>query len=377
MISLAIWLCLWLSFFVFAPPPPSSLNIDQRRSLENLTHITSHLLNTNSAMLIKRRKTKLNRTSTAINHHNFDINSYRSSWKFVDKNTVRIRFRLYESLLSSIKSTHFLVRHTHTGNIRTYNEPHEIMNSTLTLYLHHLKHGRHTVCLLLYASKLITNPKHIFCQDIIFNFHKYGHHDIDSEEYKNTFFFLLTQYAIVCGLLLILQLVHAARKRRFLGTVYAKANALRHTMMDYHHRGHDHKSTPDLTNRTHALEYLIYNLNRKALYDFDQMYIPTINEDDVNLIIDSPISTHQRTIYKKYLKLPNRTTRTTTNDSYELGEDNHFDTRSFEDQSLSYKSVSHILEANKPWITRLTDNGSVVQSLLSSESLQNNRVHHL
>ncbi len=348
MISLALWFCLWSSSFVLAPP---LLNSTHRRYLDNITPITS-----NSS--IKQRK-------TINNHPQFDINSYRSSWKFVDKNTIRVRFHLHESLLFSIVSTRFLVHHIHTGLIQIYNEPHEIINSTLTLYLHKIKHGRHTVCLLIYRSKLMKTPKHIFCQDIIFNFHKYGHHDMDSDEYRNTFFFLLTQYAIVLGILCILQLVHATRKRRFLRTMCDKANSLRNLMMEYHQRSQENKSTTDLNRRTPALEHLIHSLDLKnALYNFDQMYMYTTNEED-----DLPISDHRRIRYEKHsttsLLGHHPSISTITN------EDLDFDTQSYEEQSIRLKSS---LETNKPWMTRLTDNGSIKHAILSTAPLQNTRI---
>ena len=68
-------------------------------------------------------------------------------------------------------------------------------------------------------------------------------------------------------MLCTLQLTHVIRKRRLLRTVYDKANALRNYMMEHHLHGN--KPSPDLNNRTHALEYLIYNLNRNSLYNFD------------------------------------------------------------------------------------------------------------
>ncbi|CAF0784539.1 unnamed protein product [Rotaria sordida] len=379
MISLTIWVFLWSCFFVLAPP---SLNIHYSRSLENLTLKTSNLINNNSEILMKQQKMAMNRTKNTINYHYFDINSYRSSWTFVDKNTIRVRFRLYELLLYSIVSTRFLVRHARTNHIRTYDEQNKIINSTLTLYLHNLKHGRHTVCLLLYTSKLMRNPKHIFCQDIIFNFHKYGHHDIDSEEYRNTFFFLLTQYAIVLGILCILQLVHAARKRRFLRTVYDKANALVNFMTE-------NRSTTDTNNQPHSLEYLIYKLNPHVLYNFDKMYMQPTNENNVNTINDSSITDRRIIGNQKHLKLPNRLNEhskmplldhsrsaampTTRNVHFNLNDDdsdeNDLGVSSHEEQSISFRSVSHILERNKPWMTRLTDDGTIKHSILTSKPL--------
>ncbi|CAF2391759.1 unnamed protein product [Rotaria sp. Silwood2] len=385
MISLTLWLFLWSCFFVLAP---SSLNINHSRSLVNLTLKTPNLFNNNSEIFMKQRKMKINRTKSAINYPYFDINSYRSSWIFVDKRTLRVRFRLYESLLHSIVSTHFLVRHTRTNQVRIYDEQNEIINSTLTLYLHNIKHGRHTVCLLLYTSKLMKNPKHIFCQDIIFNFHKYGHQDIDSDEYGNTFFFLLTQYAIVLGILCILQLVHAARKRRFLKTVYDKANALLNFMTENHHHLQENKSTIDLNNQTHSLEYLIYNLNRHALYNLDELQMQPTNENNVKIINNSSITDQRRKGNQKHLKLPNRlnehviipllehrrrTIATTINNNFHLNDEdfyeNYLDIPSNEEQSTSFQSLSHILEANKPWMTRLTDNGNMEHSILTSKPL--------
>jgi len=393
MISLIIWFYLWSNFFVLAPP---LLNIKHNLSLENLNFMNSHLSNTSSKILIKQRKTKPNRTTTEINLHQFDVNSYRSSWKFVDKHTIRVRFRLHESLLHSIISTRFVVRHQHSGHIETYDKPHEIINSTLTLYLHNLKHGRHIVCLLLYRSKLMLNPKYVFCQDIIFNFQKYGHHDTDADEHGNTFVFLLTQYSIVLGILCILQLIHTVRKRRFLRAVYDKANALRNLMTEHHHHSQENKSTIHLNPQTHALEYLIYNLNRNAIYNLDQIYMQKPNEDNVNLINSSlrPVA-HHRTGYEKHLKIPNRLSKhsitpllgrhrslvTTNNNSLDLDEDifdeSDYDTGSYEERSVSFKSLSHILEENKPWMTRFTDNGSIQHSILSSAPLQNTRINSL
>lgn len=370
MILLITWFCLLSNYFVIAPP---MLMINHHQPVENATHVNSHLSNTNSKLLINRRD-------------RFDINSYRSSWKFIDKHTVRVRFRLYESLLNTIVATRFLVRHLHSGNVRTFDEPHEIINSTITVYLHNMKHGRHIVCLLLYRSKLMLNPRHIFCQDIIFNFQRYGHHDMDVDEAVNTFVFLLTQYSIVVGILCLLQLIHAARKRRFLKTVYDKASALRNLMTENHTR----KSTTDLNQQTHALEYLIYNLNRNALYNIDQMYLQSRNDDETDIL---PKSIHQEKEYDRYLKIPKHLRKhsiipllnrrrsliaATKNfdDDEEIFDESDFDTRSYEEQSPSYKSVSHILEENKPWMAKLTDNGNIKHSILSSEP-QLDRLHRL
>ncbi|CAF1436869.1 unnamed protein product [Adineta steineri] len=306
--------------------------------------------------------------------HQFDINLYRSTWKFIDKHTIRVRFHLHESLLSSTTSTRFIVRHTNTDHIETFDKPHEIINSTLSLYLHNIKHGRHTVCLLIYTSKLMRNPKHVFCQDIIFNFHKYGHHDIDSDDHGNTFFFLLTQYAIVCGILCILQLVHTIRKRRFMKTVYHKANTLRNLMTEYHHRLQETKPTTETTtntNEAHALDSLIYNLNRNALRDFDQACMQKQDEDEHydNLISYSSSSDHQRSGSEKYSKLSSNVqyrSVPTINDHVDFNESD------CDDKSASFKSVSHILEANKPWMTKLSDNNTVEHFILSSVPLQIN-----
>ncbi|UJR35726.1 hypothetical protein I4U23_028476 [Adineta vaga] len=387
MISLTIWFCLWSSFVVVAPP---TLHINQTYSLEKITNLSNH----STKILIRQQKLNTNQTMTTLmNLHLFDITTYRSSWKFVDKNTIRVRFRLHEVLLSTVTVTRFLVRHIHSGHIQIYEKPHELINSTFTLYLHSIKHGRHTVCLLLHTLKFVKTPKYTFCQDIIFNFQKYGHHDIDSDEYGNTFVFLLTQYSIVIGILCLLQLVHAGRKRRFLKTVYNKANALRNVMMEYHRRLPDTKLSTDTENtRTNALECLIYNLNRNALYNFDQIYMPTMTEeDDENTINDSlPSINHPRTRYEKHLTLPNRfdghsrsslhrrsVINTTKNVDFdnENSDESDSDTRSYAQQSTSLKSLSHILEANKPWTARLTDDGRIKHSVLplqESTRLQTN-----
>lgn len=311
---------------------------------------------------------------TIIDNH-FDIKSYRSSWKFIDKNTIRVRFRLYESLLESIVVTRFLVRHLRTNFIQTFDKPHENINSTLTLYLQHMNQGRHIVCLLLYRSKLMLRPKYVFCQDIVYNFQKYGHQDMDFDEYRNTFVFLLTQYSIVLGILCILQLVYSARKRRLLRLVYHKANALRSLMSEHYRRTHIHRSSTDINSPSHALEYLIYNLNRNALCNIDQMYRDTTN------VCDDSSNNSPRPEYNKYLKIPRRLSRTSItpyfrhrrlsvaiDPSDEIFDENDFDTRSCEDQSASYKSVSHILEENKPWITKLTDSGTIQHIIASSSS---------
>ena len=381
MISLTIYICLWLNFFVLAPP---SMDVNQRSSLENFTLITSYISNANfHHHHHQQQQTKNNRTITDINQQQFDISSYRSSWKFVDKNTIRVRFRLYESLLQSIKAQRFFVRHLQSNKIETYDEQNEIINSTLTLYLHDLKHGRHIVCLLLYRFKRMISPRYVFCQDIVFNFHKYGNHDIDSDDHGNTFVFLLTQYSIVLGFLCILQLVHAGRKRRFLRTVYEKANALRNLMSEYHHRSQETKSTRDINPQTHALEYLIYNLNRNVLDKSGQIYRGQTNIEEE----DSPLSNRQKSEYEKYLQIPRRLSRRSIapllehdrllakiDSDEEIFDESDFETQSYEEQSLSYKSVSHILEESKPWMVKLTDSGSIQHAILSSDSA---RVHHL
>ena len=375
------WLlcCLSTNLIVFAPPAPK---FHRTRSLENLSRTASlSLLRIRHSTIAQPvNQTLPTPTDAHYPHHDghFDINAYRSSWKFIDKTTLRVRFRLHESLVRSIQSSRFLVRHIQTGHVRTYDEPHEIINATFTLYLHDIKHGRHTVCLLLDTSKPLSNPKHIFCQDIVFNFHKYGHHDLDADDYRNTFIFLLTQYAIVSGILFILQLVHAARKRRLVETLYDKANALRHTRNEHHHRpGHDSKSASlEKVNRTGALNYLIYNLNRSQLY--------TTDDNEMHLINDPSEVNHGKVVYEKQLRLPNRYTNASapllasqqsmeTNENLDFDpdtlhiayfDDSDFDTRSYEEQSLSFKSVSHILEASKPWLAKIADDGSVKHSLL-------------
>lgn len=351
--------------------------------------LTSH-----SNMASRPPAMTMNRTQSIINHPQFDLNSYRSSWKFVDKNTIRVRFRLLEHFLRGVHSIRFVTRHIHTGYTRTYDQAHESINSTFTLYLHNLKHGRHTVCLLLYSSKSMRNPRHIFCLDVVYNFHKYRHHDVDSDDHKDTVFFLLTQYAIVCGILCILQIVHTTRKRRILRALYDKANALRHATTERHHRPQEPKCPADLAHRTHAIDYLIYNLDRNALYNFDQVYMHAPNVENASVSTDSPDIAPKKRAQKTYLKLPSRTIEKTTPlidsrrpmakhfDTIESDDEittvpffneSDCDTRSHEDHSISFKSLSHILEGSKPWMTRLADDGSVKHSLLSST----NRVQNL
>ncbi|CAF3790465.1 unnamed protein product [Rotaria socialis] len=386
MISLTIWLLLWSIFVVLAPP---SLNIHSSRSHRNLTLLSSNLSIDNSVILMKQHKMKTDRNRTQINSHYFNAESYRSSWTFVDKNTIRVHFQLSESLLESIVSTRFLVRHTRTNQIRTFDEHSEIINSTLTLYLHNIKHGRHTVCLLLYTSKFMENPNHIFCQDVIFNFQKYGHHDIDSDEYGNTFVFLLTQYGIVVGMLCILQLVHAARKRRFLRRVYEKVSAIRNYMLENHHRLTENKPTTDLTTQSSTLESLIYNLSRSALYNYDELHMQPTMENNANIINQSPVTNRHRTGNNKNLKLPyileehsikpsfeqQRSMAPTVNINDDLDfdddmlDENEFDTSAYEEQLLSFQSVSHILEENKPWVTKIADDGTIQHSILNSKSV--------
>ena len=112
------------------------------------------------------------------------------------------------------------------------------------------------------------------------------------------------------------------------------------------------------------------------------MYMQTINEED-----DLPISNHQKT---KHLELPNRLNEhsttallrhrrpiptTTINDNDLDLNEKDFDTKSYEEQqSTSLKSVSHILEANKPWMTKLTDHGGIKHVILSSAPLQDTRM---
>ncbi|CAF2102561.1 unnamed protein product [Rotaria magnacalcarata] len=384
MISLTIWLLLWSTFFVLAPP---LLNTHNSRSHGNLTLISSNLLTNNSVILMKQHKTKTNRNGTQINSHYFNVEAYRSSWTFVDKNTIRVYFRLSESLLESIVSTSFLVRHTRTDQIRTFDGQSEIINSTLTVYLHNIRHGRHTVCLLLYTSKFMENPNHIFCQDVIFNFQKYGHHDINSDEYGNTFVFLLTQYGIVIGMLCILQLIHAARKRCFLRRVYEKVNTIRNYMLENHHRLTETKPTTDLTTQSSTLEYLIYNLSRSALYNYDELHTQPTMENNTNIINQSSVTNRHRTENNKNFKSPyileehsikpsfeqqrSKAPIVNINDDLDFNDDmfdeNEFDTSAYEEQLRSFQSVSHILEENKPWIARIADDGTIQHSILNSK----------
>ena len=384
MILLPMLLCLSLNRVVLAPP---SLYINHKQSPESVTLFTPLLLNLDSSVAPRPPTTTTNGTKTAITPPPFDLNAYGTSWKFVDKNTIRVRFRLLERFLRGVHSVRFVTRHIHTGLMRTYDQPHERINSTFTLYLHNLKHGRHTVCLLLYSSKSMSNPRHIFCLDVIYNFHKYRHHDAESDDHKDTFFFLLTQYAIVCGIICILQIVHAARKRQALGALYEKANALRQAIMEHHQRPQGPKGPADLARPTHALDFLIYNLDRNALCNFDRAYTQTPTVESTSITTDSPEVTLKQRTKKNYLKPPSRSIENSTpllnarrpatkNEENTESEDeiatvpifdeSDFDTRSYEDQAISYKSVSHILEDSKPWMTRLTDNGSVKHSLLSS-----------
>ena len=385
LIFVRIFFCLCLNLVVLAPP---SLYINYNRSQENVAMFTPPPLTSHSNMASRPPPAAtMNRTQAAINHPPFDLTSYRSSWKFVDKNTIRVRFRLLEHFLRGIHSIRFVTRHIHTGYTRTYDQAHETINSTFTVYLHNLKHGRHTVCLLLYSSKSMKNPRHIFCLDVIYNFHKYRYHDADSDDHKDTVFFLLTQYAIVCGILCILQIVHTTRKRRILRAFYDKANALRHAMMEHHQRPQEPTCTADLAHRKHAIDYLIYNLDREALYNFDQVYMHAPNMENASVSTDSPDIAPKKRAQKNYLKLPSRTIENTTPlldscrrtakhfDTIESDDEiatvpffdeSDCDTRSYEDHSISYKSLSHILEGSKPWMTRLADDGSVKHSLLSS-----------
>jgi len=193
---------------------------------------------------------------------------------------------------------------------------------------------------------------------------------------------------MVLGVLCILQLVYSARKRRLIRAVCDKANVLRNHMMEHHHHhSQEHKPTPDLNNPKHAIEYLIYNLNPKALCNTDQINMTTPNVND----LDTP------SILDKHLKVPNRLKKhsiiplavrrrslvTTSNKNFDSEEDDifdesDFDTRSYEEQTPSFKSVSHILEENKPWMAKLIDDGSIQHAVLSSSKhMQSTRLQSL
>jgi hypothetical protein len=226
----------------------------------------------------------------------------------------------------------------------------------------------------------MVNPRHVFCQDVINNFQKYGHHDMDLDEHGNTIFFLLTQYSIVVGFLCVFQIVHEARKRRFLRAVYDKANSLRNLMTEHHSRTQGNKlPTMNINPHTNALEYLIYNLNRNALYNIDQMYGQKTNDDE-DLLDNSRLSNARQSQHGQYLKIPDRFSRdsmptlfehprllATVDFDEDMFDESDFDTRSYEEQSISYRSVSHILEENKPWMVKLTDNGTIQHAIVSPE----------
>lgn len=327
----------WFAYFHFvfnslvsAPPPSILINHPDRFSFEkNSTHTNE----------------QISPSRVSIISHTFDINSYRSSWKFIDKDTIRVRFHLNEIFYQSNFFPRFLVRHLHTGQIRIYNESHELINSTLTIYLHNLKRGRHIICLYLYRKQLITKPRHIFCQDLINNFRKYGHLDIDTDEHGNTVFFLMTQYSIVISLLCLLQLAHSIRKRRFWNYVYEKLNMWRNV-------SGENSSSPKTQQHSRTLEYLIYNFNRNALVNWNNTY-------------------NQEPNRTQFLEVPNLRKRHSVfqddnnDDDYE--EDFH-PGPSAEEESLSYQFVSHILEESKPWIVKLNEDGTTQHQVYRTQA---------
>jgi hypothetical protein len=360
-----IWMCLVSAVLIHAPP---LVIVDRQQSSTDLTlfqsQTTTRISNISTDDIIL--------TTHRTDHRRFDVNSYRSSWKFVDKQTIRVRFHFEHSFLHSMQSVRFIVRHIQTGHTLTYDNAHERFNSTLTLYVQNIKYGRHTVCLLIYTLKSMITPRHVFCQDIINNFHKYGHHDVNADEHRNTFLFLLTQYAIVCGMLCLLQLIHAGRKRRFIRILYEKAHGLRQTMMDYHHRSQETKSTIDFNSRTRGIEYLIYNFDRNALNN-------DLLTSDEHIDVRRTYSKLSRPSMEIPMLLIDRHQSISNNDEqlsqFDTIDEQSLPVRTRDEPSMSLKSVSHILDDSKPWLTRLTDDGNTEQALVASECLQSSPAH--
>ncbi|CAF0731260.1 unnamed protein product [Didymodactylos carnosus] len=212
----------------------------------------------------------------------YRIPSYQLDWHFIDKNTIRVTFRLYSfprqtdqnRLISSpsttiiktrkgkttttstttstppLSSIHYLkyyvfvIKHYKTMKERALGiEPLVIVpkNQSIkqsefiftTLRLTALnKKEKYSVCLCYYQTNSTEQtPDFLLCQDIINDYSKFGH---PKSNHHNELFFIVTQYSIIIALLIALQGVYTMRKRRITHILHQhltqKAHMFRHTI---------------------------------------------------------------------------------------------------------------------------------------------------
>ncbi|CAF1008735.1 unnamed protein product [Didymodactylos carnosus] len=354
------------------------------------------------------------------NEHSY----YESSWQFIDKHTVRVTFQLFGSLYpTSSAYMKYTARYNRTKLRELSIRPFESgENNTNIIYLEDVEHGKHSVCLLIYESRSVNNtgkrlvpdPKNIFCQDIYFNYHKYSHPEQRDIDTKHSFSVIVFQYAIVCGILCFLHIVHSIRKRRIFKIMrqmlFPKANLLRDVMSSNSfetNTSSNMKMFHPALNNTQIIEedeeqsligvknnmiplkrvtdLLIYDLNKTALLLSESLgVLLDSNDQDTNttstiLNTDPPARKHLTPAYATHLSLPSRRSscshsspfsrRSVQHDdhqsvTFDIGgtsgneDENNFDFDENivpdEEQTPSFQSMVHILEASKPWSTRVS-----------------------
>ncbi|CAF1218102.1 unnamed protein product, partial [Didymodactylos carnosus] len=220
-------------------------------------------------------------TSLAV--ESYRIPSYQLDWHFINKDTIRVTFRLYtfprqtnhqnDISYSSASITPVKNRKTKKPTTTTTSSPPLSSIHYLKYYVFVIKHyktmkeralsiqpliiipknqsitkteyisttlrltglnkkEKYSVCLCYYQTNSSQyRPDFLLCQDIINDYSKFKHHKSND---RNELFFIITQYSIIIALLIALQSVYTMRKRRIAHILHQhliqKAHTFRHTL---------------------------------------------------------------------------------------------------------------------------------------------------
>lgn len=201
--------------------------------------------------------------------------SYSLDWSFIDKNTIRVTFKLFRIPNSLMHKTRHLHSDDDSSNIvasmvtkpsQTLNsisslnyslfsirshliekevflplaKPHRMEDPTSnTTYLSNSlrlsalnHHEKYTICIFYFQENIsLADPELVLCQDIINDYSKFSNLKADL---KHGLLFITTQYSIIIVLLVILQTSYTSRKRHWTRTVRQQltttANTIRTTL---------------------------------------------------------------------------------------------------------------------------------------------------
>ncbi|CAF0947395.1 unnamed protein product [Didymodactylos carnosus] len=383
----------------------------------------------------KRTTTSASFTMTTVSHDPiYEHAYYKSSWGFLNKHTVRVTFQLFGSLQpKSSDYMKYIARHIHSGTLREYSiQPYKSnKNNTNTIHLQDIEHGKHSICLLIYASRslnsvdkqLAKEPKNIFCQDIYFNYHRYGHLEHTGAGDANAVFFMITQYAIVSVILFILQIAYSIQKYRKLKTMHHhifpklkhaissesfethkkgmlrmfqailthKQPIIQRGVRDYDTGKHQLRQqiVKDVGNKTmpskRVRDISVYDASKTTLLPNKRLYVVPDTKDPsskttwTKMNINSSSEKHYTPAYKTHLLLPSPYSSYSNSSSlsqqpyehdddddnavtFEVGDTSgiedengfHSNIVSYDEQTPSFQSMAHILDASKPWSPRLS-----------------------